>query len=264
VKRQPEDVMSQTPAPSPADLALLAQVIHAVTRNHRLSDADAQDFAQTVQLRLLQRNYEVFHRFTGRSSLRTYLVVVVTRLLIDWRNSMLGKWRPSAAAARHGPHAISLERLVLRDGHTIEQAIEVIRGADSGATVSHLRDLAAKLPWRQRPRLLPADALLEEWSTVFVDPVEAENTQRIAHRIREALSSALRHLSTEERRMVVLRYGHGWPVQALARRFRTDPKLLYRRFERVLRALRAEMQANGVAGVATLEGNLLKRAGRQH
>ena len=88
--------------PSPSDLQLLATVIREVARVRRLSPADAQDFGQSVQVRCLERDYEMFRRFSGRSSLRTYLRVVVTRLLLDWQNSSYGKWRPSATAARLG------------------------------------------------------------------------------------------------------------------------------------------------------------------
>jgi RNA polymerase sigma factor (sigma-70 family) len=239
--------MSNSATPPPADLALLAQVIRGVTRNQRLSPADAEDFAQSVHLKLLEDNYGVFHQFTGRSSLRTYLVVVVTRLVHDWRCATYGRWRASAAAGREGPHAMLLERLVQRDGCTIEQAIEIIRGGEPGMTMEQLREIAARLPWHQRQRLLPADTLPEECAAVFDDPVEAEITRSAAHLRREALASALRGLSLQERRMIVLRYCHGHSVQALARRFKIEPKRLYRRFDRMLRALRTEMQTHGVS-----------------
>jgi DNA-directed RNA polymerase specialized sigma24 family protein len=89
--------------PSHEELALLDQVLQRVARARRLSPPDAQDFAQTVHVRLIERQYDVFTRFAGRSSLRTYLVIMITRLLVDWRNSMRGKWRPGAVAVRLGP-----------------------------------------------------------------------------------------------------------------------------------------------------------------
>ena len=112
--------------PSPSDLQLLASVIREVTRARRLTPADAQDFAQSVHVRCLERDYDMFRRFGGRSSLRTYLRVVVTRLLLDWQNSSYGKWRPSATAARLGGPALLLERLIERDGCTRDEAVRVV------------------------------------------------------------------------------------------------------------------------------------------
>jgi hypothetical protein len=104
-------------------LAFLTRVIRDVTRAKRLSPDDADDFSQYVHLKLLERNYDVFERFSARSSLRTFLTVVVGRLLLDWRRAMLGKWRPSAMARRLGPAAVCLDRLIYRDGLSAADAI---------------------------------------------------------------------------------------------------------------------------------------------
>ena len=95
--------------PNPQELALLDAVIRNIARMRRLAPGDHQDFAQSVHLKLIQGNYGVFAKFRGDSSLRTYLSVVVSRALLDWRNARYGKWRPSAAAARLGPEAVALE-----------------------------------------------------------------------------------------------------------------------------------------------------------
>ena len=83
--------------PSPEELELLSQVVRDVARGRRLSREDAQDFAQSVHLRCLERNYDIFMKFQGRSSLKTYLTIVVRRILLDWRNS---QYREVAAVRR--------------------------------------------------------------------------------------------------------------------------------------------------------------------
>ena len=70
--------------PTPEQLAVLDSVIRQAARAGRLQPQDAEDFSQSVHLRLIERQYDVFDRFDGRSSLRTYLTVVVRRLLLDW------------------------------------------------------------------------------------------------------------------------------------------------------------------------------------
>ena len=113
----------------------------------RLAPGDHQDFAQSVHLKLVQGNYGVFAKFRGDSSLRTYLSVVVSRALLDWRNARYGKWRPSAAAARLGPEAVALERSMSRDGRTLDEAIEIVHQS-SGQECERLRALIEQLPNR--------------------------------------------------------------------------------------------------------------------
>ena len=75
--------MRHSTQPSSSDLVLLGEVIRGVIRRGRLSPADAEDFSQSVQLKLLETGYEAFARFDERSSLRTYLTTMVWQLLLD-------------------------------------------------------------------------------------------------------------------------------------------------------------------------------------
>src|ERR1044071_2387248 len=105
-----------------ASLATIASLIQIVARRHRLSAADAEEFASTVHLRLIEHDYAVIRKFRGGSSLRTYLTVVIARLCLDFRASSWGRWRPSQGARRLGPVAVALERLMVRDGLTFDEA----------------------------------------------------------------------------------------------------------------------------------------------
>ena len=73
--------------PTAQQRELLARTIRDVVRFHRLSADEAQDFQQRAQLGTPERQYEIFAQYRGRSSLRTYLIVVVMRMLLDWRNA---------------------------------------------------------------------------------------------------------------------------------------------------------------------------------
>src|SRR5204863_42105 len=99
-----------------ANLPVIDAAVAYVSRRHRLTASEADDFSSAVRLHFIERKYEPLRRFEGRSSLRTYLTVVVSHLFLDYRNRQWGKWRPSAEATRVGPVAILFERLVVRDG----------------------------------------------------------------------------------------------------------------------------------------------------
>jgi RNA polymerase sigma factor (sigma-70 family) len=233
---------AQSYEPAPEDLALLDKVIRAVARRRRLASGDLQDFAQIVHLKLLERHYAVFSRFRGDSSLRTYLTVVVTRILLDWRNARYGKWRPSAAAARLGPVAVGLERLTARDGHTMDEAVEIMCQA-TGLGRQPLRDIAERLPQRVTRREVRPEQEPLALSEPFRDPIAARERLERAHQVRRALRHAYLTLPPDDRRLLALRYQRSMTVRQIGEDLEIDPKALYRRFERLASKLRRELGA---------------------
>jgi len=240
--------------PAPEALELLTQVLRDITRARRLPPEDADDFTQSVHLRLLESDYEVFQRFNGQSSLRTYLNVVVHRLLLDWRNAMWGKWRASAAARRMGDAAVMLERLIHRDSFSTDEAIAIVSATRHAPPVDELRRLAEALPPRLRRRMVSDEDLPDMLTVAFEDPLDANQRRRDEGFARQALQAAMERLVPEDRQLLRLRYYKGQSVQAISRTLRTDPKRLYRRFERVRRTLRRSLQASSTAGSGSTSG----------
>ena len=233
---------------SPERFALLSQVIRDVARARRLSPDDAQDFAQSVHVRLLERNYDVFDRFSGRSSLRTYLTVVMNRMLLDWQRSMLGKWRPSATARRLGPQAMLLDRLMHRDRHPRDEAVRIVVARAADATTPDIDRLATLLPARPARQRVTIEAAEAHMLDDFADPVDARERSEVAARIGQALRAALRQLPAEDRRLLALRYGAQQQIAGIARALQVDQKGLYRRCNRALRTLRRLLEAAGISG----------------
>src|SRR5262245_30687429 len=103
-----------------ANLDVVDAVVARTAHRHRLSAAERDELASMVRLKLVDNNYLVVRRFNGRSSFRRYLTVVVKRVLLDWRNALWGKWRPSAVARRLGTLALWLEELLYRDRRSFD------------------------------------------------------------------------------------------------------------------------------------------------
>jgi len=228
--------------PTPESLAVLTEVVSRVARRNRLRHGDAQDFAQSVHLRLLERNYDVLSKFSGGSSLKTFLTTVVQRMLLDWRSSAYGRWRPSAAARRLGREAILLEGLIYRDGQSATTAIEMLRSGGCRSTSEALHDVLRQLPVRIRPRLVCEDVLESMADPRGCDWAHVHEADLARQRIRTALAKALLQLPLEDRRLLVLRYVNGQSVQKVARCAQVDPRVLYRRFEKLLRQLRSHIR----------------------
>jgi RNA polymerase sigma factor (sigma-70 family) len=222
-------------------------VLGAICRRKHLSAADADDFRQQAHLTLIQRG--IFDKIDSKSSVRAFLMVVLTRVYKDFRIAQWGKWRPSVEAQRHGDVAILLERLIVRDGLSFEEALETMRTnhgvAESRAT---LEALAARLPVRMVRKAQGEEALVSVPSPGPAPDVllTREELQSRAAVAREALLAALQELEAEDRLIVKLRYMDGLKVVQIARLMGADQKQLYRRIDRVLAVLRRTLQSRGV------------------
>jgi len=239
-------VSRQDRQPTPEQLAVLDSVIRQAARAGRLQPQDAEDFSQSVHLRLIERQYDVFDRFDGRSSLRTYLTVVVRRLLLDWRNAEHGKWRSSAAALKLGEAAVALERLIYRDSYQSAEAIRLLRSRGCMESTMRLQEVWDQLPKRQPRRTVSSESLDALPVTAFEDPLEAEHRRRRRVQVASAVARMLQQLSPEDRWLLRARYQGTQSIRSVAQALDLDPKALYRRYDRVLRTLRRSLESAGV------------------
>src|SRR5947207_3384167 len=109
------------------NLALIERVISCVCRRAGLRDADAEDFGSTAKLALIENDYAILRDYEGRAPLGAFLAVVVQRLLSREWVRLRGRWHPSADAERAGPAAVLLEKLTVRDGRSLDEAVAIVR-----------------------------------------------------------------------------------------------------------------------------------------
>jgi RNA polymerase sigma factor (sigma-70 family) len=231
-------------------MTALDRAVRDAARRGRLSPDDTLDFSQSVQVRLLETGYDALHRFAGRSSLRTYLNVVASRMLLDWLRHTGSRWRPSAAARRHGPFAIALERLVERDGYTTSEAVQIVSMRPDAPPPAVLWQLAAVIRPRRAPRFVDDADLARLPGPEFEDPIESAERRREMRRARRLLARGLSELDPQDRFLIHLRYQRGMSVQAIATMLGVEAKGLYRRFDRTLRGLRLSLETAGRAADA--------------
>lgn len=229
-------------------LDLIDQVIRFVCRRHCVGAEGVEDFESFVKLRFVSDDYRILRSFQGRSSLKTYLVTVVHRLFLDYRIAQWGKWRPSAGARRMGEAGISLETLIYRDGHSVDEAVEILR-TNQGVrlTEEQLREMASRLPVRTSHRMEGEEALQQVAVTARQEEaVEVLDHAKKLAEAEKALSAAMARLTSEDRLILKMRFEDQFTVAQIAQVLRVEQKPLYRRFEQLLRRLRSKLEDDGV------------------
>jgi hypothetical protein len=248
--------MSQTQA-SPEHLFLrnlsaIDGIARAAARRRRLTPDEAEEFRSIVRLRLIEDDYAIIREFRGSSSFRTFLTVVIARQCLDYRAASWGRWRASSRARRLGDTAVTLERLIARDGLSFERAAASIRETEPTVTNERLRDLAVQLPPRvkrvrvseemladrcpARPpptrgrdarsrRVVSAAARSRRWTDRSAHHGSASRTQRVGiarHGLEQAslygASSALRRQRADKGRGIGVRRPYASAVVPLRRR----------------------------------------------
>lgn len=216
-------------------------------RRHHLSHADQEDFAGYVHVALLKDDCAALRKFQNRSSWWTFLAAVIEKLALDFLIAKWGKWRPSAAAEKLGPVAVILERLVHRDAHPIEEAIELVRSRHA----VHMSHGELHALWRQLPARLPAMLLGEEAAEAVSAPDNSE--ERVAEaaltdeveRLERVLGDAFASLPAPDRLLIALRYDHALPMADIAKVMKMSVATLHRRLDRSLKELRAALSRGG-------------------
>jgi len=243
------------PEPDPrelltSNLAIIDRVVAFACRRHRLDRTDCEDFASTVRLKLLENDYAVLRAYEGRSGFATFISIVIQRAALDFRIRMWGKWHPSAEAQRLGALAVDLERILHRDGRSIDEALSILAQSHEGVTREMLALIAARLPERPPKR---RDVDVEEAADIAVThanaveaPLLAEERRRLSERVSDVMSTLLERVPEDERLILQLRFESGLTVAQIARSLRLDQKLTYRRIERRMREFREELARCGI------------------
>jgi RNA polymerase sigma factor (sigma-70 family) len=233
------------------NLKLIDRVVAGVCRRTGLRDADAEDFASTAKLALIENDYAILRGFEERSSLVTFLTVIVQRLLWRERRRMWGRWHPSAEAERLGEAAVLLEKLLLRDRRGLEEAIPYVRAVDPSLDAAAIRALAARLPLRgPRPLLVALPDGDDHHEFVAADHADQRardaDARLLAERAGRVVRETLAALPLQDRMLLRFRFGADMSIADAARMLGVPQRPLYRRIEALLRQLREALENEGL------------------
>lgn len=226
-----------------AALPAIDRIISILGRRYGLADDDVEEFSSWARARIIEGDYAVFRKFGGRSSLDTYLSVVLANLLKDYRNSRWGRWRPSAISRRLGAVAVRLETMLYRDGHSVGEAAQVFKA--KGVPEEEIRNLAGRIPPRVKAREVALDAGVEE-AAPATGSAEPDDTDRL-------VDAAIAELSAEDQVLVRMRFWDDFSVADIARSLGVEQKPLYRRLETIQAKLGLLLVDRGVTRARVAE-----------
>jgi RNA polymerase sigma factor (sigma-70 family) len=231
---------------------------------YHLSREEVEDFTQEVFAKLLRDDGAILRQYQERCK-PAYLAMVISTTLRDHVNHLWGKWRSSAAAEALGQDAVALERLVVRDHWSFEEACQILRNdpkvqLDEAA----LAELAEKLPLHRqrwgRNRLnsggdaagraaagmsAPGHPLATVPESAEETVLRLERAPRL-HRALVALREALTTLPAEDQLILKLKIESDFTVAQIARALAVDQKPLYTRLPKILGRLRQELERRGI------------------
>lgn len=226
-------------------LSLIERIAAHVCHRNRFDANEVEEFTSHVKYKLIEGNYNIVRKFENRSTFSTYMTTVITRMFFQYRVSLWGKWRPSAEAKRLGQKGITLERMLTRDGHTLEEATAILTTGSGGYSRAEVDVLYSRLPVRHPRMVLVAAPVLPEMPTAERDPDDAltrRERQRIAKAICDTIDGSIGRFCDEDQVILRMRFANSRKVSEIARILGLEQKKVYKRIDRMLAKLRKELE----------------------
>lgn len=229
-----------------AHLDVIERVLRFICRKNFLRDSEAEEFCSSAKVKLIENDYAILRKFEGKSTLSTYLAVVLQRMYLDYADHLWGRWRPSSAAKRLGTIAIQLECALHRDRKSFDEAFEEIRRL-TPISREELQALHLQLPARPpRATTVGLDDVEVPLQPDALQNVEQRQAMRIATAADRSITRIIEELDPEDRLILRMRFADAIPIVDIARALRIDDRALYKRIDKLLRSLRRRLEHEGV------------------
>jgi RNA polymerase sigma factor (sigma-70 family) len=233
-----------------ANLPLVKELVAQACRRCYLKRETAEDFLSDVLDRIMADEYAVLRKFEGKSRLKRYLHVVISRYMFDFQNHLWGKWRPSEMAKRLGPVAVQLDTLLHRNGHSFDEAVQILRTNHKvEMSWQELNEIAAKLPPRTPRNHMEGEEILESLPSSENQPdagiIEEEKSIRLARAL-EVLRKALKSLPAEDHVILRMHLWDRFSITQISKVLGLVHKPLYGRIQKIKKHLREEMERQGI------------------
>ncbi|MBM4055219.1 MAG: sigma-70 family RNA polymerase sigma factor [Planctomycetes bacterium] len=234
-----------------SNIDLTQKIVRKYCYKHNLTDDAADEYCSHVYEKLIENDFKKIREFKGKSSYKTYLTVVISRILIDKIRSG-GRWTSSQKALKLGKNAIMLEELIFRNNYSFDQAYNTLTTIHN-ASISREKayEIVTEL---QRKRVLgvrPKETeLAENISDEKVSsPDSAAENEEILNK-KNLLNNLLKEinmsLSNEERLLLKMSFEDGIKVSAIARALKKERSYIDSKIGSILQKFKKEIVSKGM------------------
>ncbi len=150
-------------------------------------------------------------------------------------------------ANRLGPVAVLLERLVTRDSHTVEEAMELVRtNHQVESSVAELRRIWDQLPVRARTTEVGEEAAAAIGGGENSESIiEDADRRRAVARLERALAAAFAQIAAQDRVLIALRFDQDLSVVQIAKMTGSSVPTVHRRLDKSVKQLRLALTNDG-------------------
>ncbi len=232
--------------------------IRATCARRSIHGDEVEEFASHIRYKLVEDDYRIIRKFSGKSSFKTYLYTVIGRIFIDKLRERDGRWRPSEKAKKMGETAVQLEKLLYNHHYSFDEAYTVLTtNHNIELDIEEAHEIAKQLPVRTLKRMRDAgDEPLINISAGSDRPDELIDNRRLGQ-AREKLDGLAdeikQNLSSEDRLILKMRFEDDIKVSAIARTLNEKRSHIDRRIKTILREFKEGLLSKGINANDALE-----------
>jgi RNA polymerase sigma factor (sigma-70 family) len=242
-----------------ANYQIIQDLIIKVCRKYRKNE---DDFSSYVFEKLTANDYKKIRTFKGKASPRTFMTGVISRLAIDFHRTIEGRRKVSEKAKTLGRAAIELEKLVLDDGYSTDQAIVIlVENSDYSISKDNAYKIASELKLDKKSTERKEKRSAKNPSTGSLEVLEyISNTKSISpekvlikeeilnkkDKIDKLVIKMIEKLTNEERLIIKMKfYSDGKPVSAIARVLNRERNYIDEKIKRIVREFKKNLLSMG-------------------
>lgn len=235
-----------------SNLSITNDVVRKFCYRHNIAGDDADEYNSHVYEKLLEDDCRKIREFKGGSSYKTYITVVISRILID-RIRSGRRWKPSQKAMDMGEDAVILEELIYRRNYSFEQAYSTLT-TNHGSSISRDRayEIVTLLQRRyvrsKRPRVVElVDNISDNRDTAPDMVVVNKEISKKKDRLENVIKEIREFLSNEERLLLRMRFEGNIKISEIARVLKRERNYVDKKLKKIFVEFREDLLSRDIS-----------------
>ena len=235
-----------------SNLSITDEVIKKYCTRHHIVGDEADECKSYVYEKIIENDYQKIREFKGKSSYKTYITVVISRILID-RVRSGGRWKPSQKALNIGKEAVILEELVFNKKYSFGQAYNTLTtNHNISIEWERVYEIITLLQRKHLKSTAPGDVELtddvSDKNVTLPDEAAINKELSIKKDQLDYIISEIRNLlSNEERLLLRMRFEDNINISEIARVLKKDRGDIDRKLKSILTKFKNEILSRNIS-----------------